>query len=86
MKNRKRISLVLYLEDGDEIDLDVPCEITVEELLKGLNAKLDWKMKQEELAHAYFRSENPVAFLKGNHSLEEYQLRDGSALFFSFPE
>ena len=77
---------MLCLEDGEEIDLDLPCEMTVEELLEGLNEKLDWKMKAEEIERAYLRSENPVAFLKGNHSLEEYPLRDGSTLFFSFPE
>ena len=86
MKNEKRIFVILYLETGEEIDLDLPSKITVEELLEGLNEGLRWKIAAEDIRDCYLRSENPIAFLKGNHSLEEYHLRNGSALFFSVPQ
>ncbi|MCI7812535.1 MAG: ubiquitin-like domain-containing protein [Lachnospiraceae bacterium] len=86
MKNKKRILVTVHLSDGEEMDLDVPSEITVLELLEGLNEKLEWKKKTEEIACVYLRSENPIAFLKGDYPLSEYHLRDGSVLFVSFPE
>ncbi len=86
MSEKKRIWIVLYLENGEEIDLDVPAAITAEELLEGLNKGLGWGIESQIIRQWYLRSENPVAFLKGSDSLEECCLRDGSALFFCFPK
>lgn len=85
MNERKRIWVVLHLESGEEIDLDIPSDITVEDFLEGLKYGFGWAIETEEIRRAHLRSENPVALLKGDHTLEEYQLRDGSILYFSFP-
>ncbi len=86
MSEEKRIFAVLHLEDGEEIDLDLPAAITAEELLEGLNEGMGWGIESRKIRQWYIRAENPTALLKGSDSLEQARLRDGSALFFRFPE
>jgi len=78
--------MIFRFEDGKEVDLDVPCNITVKELYEGLREGFHWKMEKKEERQIYLRSENPIALLKENHTLEEYDLRDGSILSIPFFE
>lgn len=70
------------------MDFDFPSSITVKELYEGLCEGFHRKTEEVEGQEICLRSENPIAFLKGDHILEEYHLKNGSILFlpFSFSE
>ena len=37
-------------------------------------------IKTDNLMEVYLRAENPIALLKGNRTLSEYKIRDGSII------
>ena len=86
MNESKRIVAVFRFQDGKEIDLDLPCSITVKELYEGLCEGFHRKIEEMEGQEIWLRSENPIAFLRGDHTLEEYHLRDGCFFFLPFSE
>lgn len=68
---------------GDSFDLEVPLNITVNELLNALNQGLHLGINREDVSQCYLTTENPIALLKGDVLLEEYGLHDGTKLFFT---
>lgn len=63
-----------------EEDIEVPSDLTGEELLHALNQGFGLGLLQEELQRCFLKAENPIALLKGNRTLEEYGLRNGSRI------
>lgn len=76
-----RIAAVLYLRKTNEkIDIDIPLDITANELITGLNSGFSLDMDTGDLSLCFLRTENPVAFLRGNKTLAEYGLRNGTVI------
>ncbi len=72
-----RIRIVVRLGTGQELDLDIPTDITADQLLTALYEGL----RLPGARPAYLRSENPLAMLSGQNRLSDYALRDGSVLY-----
>lgn len=67
-------------KDNKEIDIEIPLDITANELVLALNKTYNLGINTENMMELYLRSENPIALLKGNRTLEEYGIRNGSIL------
>lgn len=67
---------------GEDFDIEVPKTITANELIVSLNKGIGLEMNLEDAANCFLRSENPIALLKGDMMLEEYQLHDGSVVWY----
>jgi len=79
----ERIIAVLYLhKKKTKIDIDIPLNITANELIIGLNQGFVLGMDTRDLSQCYLKTENPIAFLKGNKTLAEYELRNGTVINF----
>lgn len=79
MKNT--IIMSLYLHKRQEIhDIEVPLDITANELLTALNQGYHLGIDEKDIRQCYLKTENPIALLKGNKTIEEYQLRNGSII------
>lgn len=63
-------------------DIEVPLEITANELIYGLNKGLKLGMNLERAEECYLCAEAPVALLRGNIRLEEFGLRNGTTINF----
>lgn len=63
-----------------KIDIEVPLDITVNNLVIALNNAYNLDIKTDNLMEVYLRAENPIALLKGNRTLLEYKIRDGSII------
>ena len=53
-----------------ECDIEIPTNISANELIYGLS-------------NCYLRSENPTALLRGDTTIEEYHLYQGSRIIYS---
>ena len=69
--------------NGDEFDIEIPLDITANELIYGLNKGLNLGLRMNEPLDSLFRSENPVALLRGDTVLSDYRLHQGSKIIFS---
>ena len=67
---------------NEKIDIEVPLNITANELLNGLNTGLHLGLNLADSSECYLCTENPIALIKGNTPLSEYNLRNGTIIRF----
>ncbi len=65
------------------VDLEVPLYISANELVVALNTAYDLGIDTSDIKNCYLKSENPIALLKGNKTLAEFGLRNGSIINFT---
>ncbi len=79
--NKDRIVAILYLKKRDQkFDVDIPLDITASELIIALTKAFDLDIDIGDLSSCYLKTENPIAFLRGNKTLTEYGLRNGTII------
>jgi uncharacterized ubiquitin-like protein YukD len=74
------VILVKFYKKNIEKDVEVPLDITANELLIGLNSAYDLGIDIEDIRKCYLKMENPVALLHGNKLLREYGMHDCSII------
>lgn len=68
--------------NGKKYDLEVPLNITANELLYGLNNGFRLGINLNNVSECYLCTREPIALLRGNDTLEELGLRDGTIIDF----
>ena len=71
------------LNNNRTVDIDIPTEITVRELLIGLNEAYDLNVDVSDVKQCYLKSENPICLLSGNKTIKEFGLHDGSIIYYT---
>ncbi|MED9904104.1 MAG: EsaB/YukD family protein [Lachnospiraceae bacterium] len=66
----------------DTFDIEVPKQITANELIVSLNEGLHLGIDLYDAASCFLRAENPIALIKGDTVLEDYKLHDGSIIWY----
>ena len=75
------ITVVLYFHKlRKQVDLQVPVNITATEFVIGKNKAYNLGINVDDLSKCYLRSENPIALLKGDKTLKEFNLINGSII------
>lgn len=75
------ITVVLYFYKlRKQVDLQVPVNITATEFIIGINKAYNLGINVDDLSKCYLRSENPIALLKGDKTLKEFNLINGSII------
>ena len=64
------------------VELEIPINITANDLIIALNEAFDLKMEVDNIFGCYLIAENPIAFLHGNKELSEYGIRNGTKIIF----
>lgn len=82
MENDIQISLIDHV-NGRRMDLEVALGVTAIELYAGLNSALGWGTDPQDSRSCYLACENPIALLRGDHTLREFGVRNGSILHYS---
>lgn len=83
MEDNKVIVIFNYIKIGKRLDIEVPLNITANELIVGLNQGLNLGINMNDMAECYLQTENPIALLKGNKLLEDYGIRNGTVINFT---
>lgn len=81
----KETVIVIFknLKKKISVDLEVPLNITANDLVEALNIAYDLDIDTSDVKNCYLKSENPIALLKGNKILSEFGIRDGSVIIYS---
>ena len=67
---------------GEKIDLEIPLNLSANELINGLNKGFDLGIDMDNPSRCYLRSKNPTALLRGEVTLEDIGLRNGTIIYF----
>lgn len=76
----KAILLLNNSKKNEKIDIEVPLEITANEFILAINTAYDLGINTDNMMELFFKCENPIALIKGNKTLEEYGLREGTII------
>lgn len=84
--NVDSIIAVLHIhKQNKKVDLKIPVDITVHELVIALNQAYSLGMDTSDITKCYLKTENPIAFLKGNKTLRDFKLRNGTVINITHP-
>lgn len=65
------------------VDLEVPLDISANDLVNALNSAYDLGIETSDIKNCYLKAENPIALIKGNKTLAEFGLRNGSVINYT---
>lgn len=65
------------------VDLEIPLNITANELVVALNTAFELGIDTSNIKNCYLKAENPIALLRGNKTLSQYGIRNGSVITFT---
>ena len=65
------------------VDLDIPLDITANELVVALNSAYELGIDTTDMKNCYLKTERPIALLKGNKTLEEFGVRNGTVINYT---
>ena len=65
------------------VDIEVPLDISADELVKALNKAYSLEIDTGNPRNCYMQAEKPITLLKGNRTLREFGIRNGSLLRFT---
>ena len=64
-------------------DIEIPLYITANELVVALNEAYDLKIDTSNVKNCYLKAEKPIALLRGNKTLAEFGIRNGTVIYFT---
>lgn len=79
MSVNKAIIMVNMIKTGDSYDLEVPLDISANELCEALFQKY-LPEQYGDMQQYYLKAERPIALLRGERTLREYGIRNGSII------
>ena len=66
-----------------EVDLEIPLNISANELVIALNYAYGLGINNSNIKKCYLKAENPIALLRGDKSLAEYGVRNGTVIYYT---
>ena len=79
-------TVIIILDLGKRkktVDLEVPLNITANELVNALNTAYGLGINKNDIKNCYLKAERPIALLRGNRTLGEFGVRNGTVIRFS---
>lgn len=82
--NKEVANIVFHMTKRKQIkEIEVPLFITANDLVVALNEAYALKIDISDVKKCYLKAEKPIAFLKGNKTLAEFGIRNGSVIYFT---
>lgn len=83
MNSDKAIIIFNITRKNISVDLEVPLDISANELVTALNAAYGLGIDTTDIKNCYLKSEKPIALLRGNRTLRESGIRSGSIINYT---
>lgn len=80
MDKKTIIILVCDHRNLTETDVEIPVNITANELIVAINESFHLDMDTDNLYKCFLSAENPIALVKGDKTIEEFGLHDGTII------
>lgn len=80
--DEKAVFIFHWMKRSDSFDIEAPLGITANELILALNTGLGLGIDGGNISQLYLKATNPIALLKGNKTLEDFGLHNGSEIWF----
>lgn len=81
--DNKAVVIFRILKRKQEHDLEIPLDISANELFVALNTAYELGIDTGDIKKCYLQAERPIALLKGNKSLAEFGVRNGTIIYFN---
>lgn len=81
--DNKAVVIFRILKRKQEHDLEIPLDISANELFVALNTAYELGIDTGDIKNCYLQAERPIALLKGNKSLAEFGVRNGTIIYFN---
>lgn len=81
--DNKAVVVFRILKRKQEHDLEIPLDISANELFVALNTAYELGIDTGDIKNCYLQAERPIALLKGNKSLAEFGVRNGTIIYFT---
>lgn len=81
--DNKAVVIFRILKRKQEHDLELPLDISANELFVALNTAYELGIDTGDIKNCYLQAERPIALLKGNKSLAEFGVRNGTIIYFT---
>lgn len=81
----KETAIIIFhiIKRNLSVDLEIPLNITANELVLALNTAYELGIDTSDIKNCYLKAENPIALLKGNKTLADYGIRNGSDIYYT---
>lgn len=83
MEKETAIIILNIAKRNFTVDLEVPLDISANDLVNALNTAYELGIDTSDIKNCYLKAENPIALLKGNKTLAEFGLRNGSVINYT---
>lgn len=83
MDNDTAIVIFTITKRNFTADLEIPLDISANELVVALNTAYDLGIDITDIKNCYLKAERPIVLLKGNKTLHEFGIRNGSVISYS---
>lgn len=82
--NKETVTAVFIMIKRNTVkDIEIPLYITANELVVALNEAYDLKIDTSNVKNCYLKAEKPIALLRGNKTLAEFGVRNGTVIYFT---
>ncbi len=81
--DNKAIVIFKIHKKNFETDLEIPLDISANELVLALNEAYSLGIDTSNIQNCYLKTENPIALLKGNKLLSEFGMRNGTVINYT---
>ena len=81
----KKTAIIIFNNEkqGKTVDIEVPLNITATELIISLNTAYELGIDTTDIKKCYLCAEEPIALLRGNKTLEQFGIRNGSIINYT---
>lgn len=86
MDKDKAIILFQLSGRGESYDLEVPLDISANEFVLAMNSAYNLHINISDLKTCYLSAENPIVLLRGNRTLKEFGVRNGTIINYAEQE
>lgn len=83
MERNKAIIIFNNCKQNTTVDIEVPLDITVADLVWGLNNAYELNIDTTDRRNCYLKAENPIALLRGNRTLAQFGIHNGSIINYT---
>ena len=82
--NEETVTIIFNMKKRNAVkDIEIPLYITANELIIALNEAYDLKIDTSNVKNCFLKAEKPIALLKGNKTLAEFGVRNGTVIYFT---